>query len=261
MVRDLTIDRYWDAKRYPYGPFREELNAAKRKLILVAPTLGARSGSQEISRSGRTRRDDLAKVLATIGAYAPGARGGPPPSLRNLILACHSGGGAPMRSLANGTDRALASLRECWGFDCTYNGAATTRSGPTGRARRRTPNAISTTSRARAREPPRSRNACAPCAPPTLSLNPPRHGAGTTTCRSRTGGSGSREPPSSTHSRRAASAHPRRPRPRPRQRRQSPAGRTGFRSEDAVTTRPSSPLSDRHVRRKAMATPRGSRPR
>jgi hypothetical protein len=117
---DLTIDRYWDAKRYPYGPFREELNAAKRKLILVAPTLGARSEAKKLLDPGGLDAT-IAKVLAAIGAYAPGARGGPPPSLRNLILACHSGGGAPMRSLANGTDRALASLRECWGFDCTYN--------------------------------------------------------------------------------------------------------------------------------------------
>ena len=27
-----------------------------------------------------------------------------------------------MRTLAGGTDKALSSLRECWGFDCTYNG-------------------------------------------------------------------------------------------------------------------------------------------
>ena len=42
-------------------------------------------------------------------------------TLGNLILACHSGGGWPMRQLAGGQDRVLARIRECWGFDCTYN--------------------------------------------------------------------------------------------------------------------------------------------
>ena len=43
------------------------------------------------------------------------------PPLGSLIFACHSGGGWPMRQLAGGQDRVLGQLRECWGFDCTYN--------------------------------------------------------------------------------------------------------------------------------------------
>ena len=120
VVRDLTIDQYWNSKRFAYGAFREKLNAAGRNAILVAPTLGARSEAGKLLEPGGLDAY-LAKVLATVGASGPGARGGAAPSLRHLILACHSGGGLPMRKLASGGDKALASLRECWGFDCTYN--------------------------------------------------------------------------------------------------------------------------------------------
>ena len=40
--------------------------------------------------------------------------------LRNLIIACHSGGGAGMRNLVNSLGRYKANLCECWGFDCLY---------------------------------------------------------------------------------------------------------------------------------------------
>jgi hypothetical protein len=119
-VRDLTIDQYWNSKRFPYGALREKLNAAGRSSILVAPTLGARSEAGRLLDAGGLDAY-IAKVLASLGASAPGARGAAAPSLRNLIFACHSGGGLPMRKLAGGSDKALAGLRECWGFDCTYN--------------------------------------------------------------------------------------------------------------------------------------------
>ena len=119
-VRNLTIDQYWNSRRFIYGAFREKLNAARRNAILLAPTLGARSEAGNLLKPGGLD-DYLAKALAAVRAYGPGARSGPPPQLRNLIFACHSGGGLPMRRLATGTDKALANLRECWGFDCTYN--------------------------------------------------------------------------------------------------------------------------------------------
>jgi hypothetical protein len=40
--------------------------------------------------------------------------------LRNLIIACHSGGGAGMRNLVDALGRYKANLAECWGFDCLY---------------------------------------------------------------------------------------------------------------------------------------------
>jgi hypothetical protein len=119
-IRQLAIDEYWNSQRFAYGALRERLNAAGRRAILVAPTLGARSEAGALLERGGLDAY-LAKVLASVGASGPSGQGAIP-TLRHLILACHSGGGLPMRKLAGGTDNALLKLRECWGFDCTYNG-------------------------------------------------------------------------------------------------------------------------------------------
>ena len=111
--RRLSIDQYWNATRFAYGGFREGVNASGRNVILVAPTLGSRSEAVDLLKPGGLDTY-LAKVLGVLGK-------GVPSGLGNLILACHSGGGKPMRALAGGSDKALANLRECWGFDCTYN--------------------------------------------------------------------------------------------------------------------------------------------
>jgi peptidoglycan hydrolase-like protein with peptidoglycan-binding domain len=111
--RRLSIDQYWNASRFAYGAFREGVNASGRNVILVAPTLGSRSEAGDLLKPGGLDTY-LAKVLGVLGK-------GVPSGLGNLILACHSGGGKPMRALASGADKALANLRECWGFDCTYN--------------------------------------------------------------------------------------------------------------------------------------------
>jgi hypothetical protein len=111
--RRLSIDQYWNAARFAYGGFREGVNASGRNIILVAPTLGSRSEAGDLLKPGGLDTY-LAKVLGVLGK-------GVPSGLGNLILACHSGGGKPMRALAGGSNKALANLRECWGFDCTYN--------------------------------------------------------------------------------------------------------------------------------------------
>jgi peptidoglycan hydrolase-like protein with peptidoglycan-binding domain len=111
--RRLSIDQYWNADRFAYGGFREGVNASGRNVILIAPTLGSRSEAGDLLKPGGLDTY-LAKVLGVLSK-------GVPSGLGNLILACHSGGGKPMRALAGGSDKALANLRECWGFDCTYN--------------------------------------------------------------------------------------------------------------------------------------------
>ena len=119
-IRRLAIDQYWDSQRFPYGALREGVNASGRNVVLVAPTLGSRSEAGRLLRPGGLDAY-LAQVRAALRAYEPHrwARSGP--TFGNLILACHSGGGLPMRRLASGGDRTLARLRECWGYDCTYN--------------------------------------------------------------------------------------------------------------------------------------------
>jgi len=114
----LSIDRYWRRSAYPNHVLREELNAANKNVVLVAPTLGPHS------QAGRlVQRGGLDWYLAGVrGALAQsGAYRGTEPPLRHLILSCHSGGGWPMRQLALGSGEAQAHVRECWGFDCLYN--------------------------------------------------------------------------------------------------------------------------------------------
>ena len=119
-IRRQAIDQYWNSQRFSYGAFREGVNASRRNVILVAPTLGSHSEAGRLLRSGGLDAY-LDQVLAALRAYGPHSRTGATPSFSNLILACHSGGGSPMRRLAGGQDRAVVRIREAWGFDCTYN--------------------------------------------------------------------------------------------------------------------------------------------
>ena len=119
-IRRQGIDQYWNAQRFPYGSLREGVNASARNVILVAPTLGSRSETGRLTTPGGLDAY-IEQVLAALHTYGPRRQYGSAPALGNLILACHSGGGLPMRQLAGGRGRALAQIRECWGFDCTYN--------------------------------------------------------------------------------------------------------------------------------------------
>jgi hypothetical protein len=58
-------------------------------------------------------------VLSGLAAYARFKKFRP--MLGNIVLACHSGGGLPMRLIANSNSRFASSICELWGFDCTYN--------------------------------------------------------------------------------------------------------------------------------------------
>lgn len=116
---DLTINRYWNRSYFPTWPLREGLNQSGKNFILVAPTLGPRSQTQTgwLAQPGGLDRyvDQALAALAAHGAYQ-----GWRPQLGNLILACHSGGGLPMRRLALGKNRYASHIKECWGFDCLY---------------------------------------------------------------------------------------------------------------------------------------------
>lgn len=119
-IKRKAIDQYWNSHRFPYGALREGVNSSGRNVILVAPTLGSHSEAKRLLEPGGFDAY-LARVLAALRGYGSHRQASSAPALGNLIVACHSGGGWPMRQLAGGGDRAFGRLRECWGYDCTYN--------------------------------------------------------------------------------------------------------------------------------------------
>ncbi len=111
-----SIDWYW---HQPLRAFREGVNDSRKNVILVAPTLGQFSASGALTKTGGFDRyiDRVMSALTTYGPYI-----GQSPAVGNIILACHSGAGYPMRLLALSNQRYTSLIRECWGFDCMYNG-------------------------------------------------------------------------------------------------------------------------------------------
>ena len=116
-----SIDAYWNKKYAPYFPLREELNASGKNVVLIAPTLGPRSQPGWLLHKGGLDRY-LNQVLAALRAHGPHKGSGV--SIRNIVLASHSGGGTAMRYAALYGGKYTANIRECWGFDCLYDGAA-----------------------------------------------------------------------------------------------------------------------------------------
>jgi hypothetical protein len=100
---------------------RQRLNASGRNVILVAPTLGPHSQPGNLTAQGGLDVF-LGRTLATIRAHA--GDGWPDVLvLRNLIVACHSGAGVDERELVGGSDKALASLKNSWGYESLYHDA------------------------------------------------------------------------------------------------------------------------------------------
>lgn len=118
---NLTINQYWNQRFYPFFAFREGVNTSGKNAILVAPTLGPGSETGNLIQAGGFDAY-IDQVLAAIRTYyAPSMLFDQPLTLGNLILACHSGGGLPMRYIALSKASYAGKIRECWGFDCTYN--------------------------------------------------------------------------------------------------------------------------------------------
>jgi hypothetical protein len=119
----MTIEQYL-AK----APFAELLNAIAnaspfKNLLFVAPSLGPSAQAGTLVDKGIDWY--LGEVLK--GSQQYGVHRGQTTSakLKNLVLACHSGGGRAMLALAQSmsanSSPAAGTLRECWGFDCLYD--------------------------------------------------------------------------------------------------------------------------------------------
>jgi hypothetical protein len=110
----LTIDDYWF--KYPHFRFRHFVNAGNKNVILVAPTLGPTSQAGNLTNSGGLSTY-LDQVLAALKEHA----GFPTvPTLGDVVIACHSGGGSPMLKIATTNQQYSNNIKQLWGFDCLY---------------------------------------------------------------------------------------------------------------------------------------------
>jgi hypothetical protein len=116
----VSIDKYWNRGQFPYWPLREGVNESGKNVILVAPTLGSRSQAGSLLQPGGLDVY-LERVMAALREHGPYKRARQAPTVGTITLACHSGGGLPMRLLASSSQRHTTRIQECWGFDCLYN--------------------------------------------------------------------------------------------------------------------------------------------
>ena len=119
-LRNVAIDRLWNAHFDPRMALREAVQASGKNIVFVAPTLGNRSEAGSLVESDGLDRYH-AGVQLCLKAYCGFPQEGNPPALSCKVIACHSGGGIRMRKITGRGDAALDDLAECWGFDCTYN--------------------------------------------------------------------------------------------------------------------------------------------
>ena len=120
-LNQKSINDIWNAKSSPHFALREALTASNKNVILVGPTLGPHpnKGERKFYTPGGFDAY-LNYVMASLSTYGSHQKMGQRPTVGNIILACHSAGGNPMRKLALLNAMNTAKIRECWGFDCTY---------------------------------------------------------------------------------------------------------------------------------------------
>lgn len=107
---------------------REEIAKSDYKgFVFIAPTLGSFSEAGLLNKDGESylrmvMNGIFARVDATYAAGIPNFR--TVPSVKRIVLAGHSGGGAPMRALAS-QPYINKKVCEVWCFDSTYGGRTT----------------------------------------------------------------------------------------------------------------------------------------
>lgn len=102
------------------------LQTSKKQFLLVAPTLGDRTGGKaKDMRWGLL--DDQAEAEAYLQQVLNGVNkhmGKKVTGIRNLVLAGHSGGGHALGHMAESfSGKYFNKVNEVWCFDCTYWGA------------------------------------------------------------------------------------------------------------------------------------------
>ncbi len=120
-----SVEEYWNSPRHPTLKsflLREEVNKSGKNVIFVVPALGPYSEMGTLKEAGGVQKF-FDQVLDGLWKNGPHAELKKRPSVRNVILAAHSGGGVPLRQLAQELGAAETykdKLKECWGFDSIY---------------------------------------------------------------------------------------------------------------------------------------------
>src|SRR6476660_3188313 len=102
---------------------REDVNAAGKNLVLIAPTMGENPGSSLNSAMGIFRQpgggdDFLDEVRRWIGKYVPQyVAKKVTPEIGKVVLAGHSGAGGILSQQAK---TMKSQVCEVWGFDSMY---------------------------------------------------------------------------------------------------------------------------------------------
>ena len=120
-----SVAAYWNSPKHPILKsflFREEINKSGKNVILAVPALGPFSEVGKLKDDGGIQ-EFLDRILDGLWRSGPHKGLAQRPTIRHLILAAHSGGGVPLRRLAQilGNDKDFKDkLKECWGFDSIY---------------------------------------------------------------------------------------------------------------------------------------------
>ena len=120
-----SVEEYWNSPEHPTlksFQFRDDVAKSGKNVILVVPTLGPFAEAGTLLEPGGVQKflDGVIDGLCRSGPHKDRAKR---PTVRHLILAAHSGGGVPLRRLAQtlGDDPLYKDkLKECWGFDSIY---------------------------------------------------------------------------------------------------------------------------------------------
>jgi len=115
-----TINQYWNGNLHGIR-LREDVNAAGKNVVLIAPTMGENPGSSLNPAMGIFRQpgggdDFLAEVARWIGKYVPQYNKAAP-GIGNVVLAGHSGAGGILSQQAK---TMTSRVCEVWGFDSMY---------------------------------------------------------------------------------------------------------------------------------------------
>ena len=119
---DFTIRQYLGLKEMP---LRQGLNTSGQPFVLIAPTLGA-DADTEFGNLGKNIDDYLEHMMTQLYELgAPEFDVPRPPKVGELIIAGHSGGFGPIRSILSNIRRYKSCIKEVWGFDIMYGNTAT----------------------------------------------------------------------------------------------------------------------------------------